>query len=83
MSITWDIKISSRPFIGKAVTTIAAINWILPAVGYVPDVYAIKISITNWPSQNIMPQDIELQLFALEADKIRQGFIEKNFDFCL
>jgi len=30
-----------------------------------------------------MPHDIELQLFAREADKICQGFVEKNFDLCL
>jgi hypothetical protein len=30
-----------------------------------------------------MSQDLELQLFALEADKICQGFVEKNFDLCL
>ncbi|HUS76514.1 MAG TPA: hypothetical protein VMY43_10975 [Methanothrix sp.] len=55
----------------------------MPAVIYVPDVYPFKISFTDRPSQNIMPQDLELQLFALEADKICQRFIEKNFDFCL
>jgi hypothetical protein len=30
-----------------------------------------------------MPHDIELQLFAREADKICHGFVEKNFELCL
>ncbi|MDD4162245.1 MAG: hypothetical protein PHW87_07170 [Methanothrix sp.] len=47
------------------------------------NVYPIKISFTYRPIQNIMPQYLELQLFALEEDKIGQGLIEKNFDICL
>jgi len=83
LSIAWCIEVSSRPFAGKAVAAIAAINWILPAVVYIPNVYPIKISFTYWPIQNIMSNDIELQLFAREADKICQRFVEKNFDLCL
>jgi hypothetical protein len=82
LSIAWDI-VSSRPFPGKVVATIAAINWILPAVVYLPNVNLIKISFTYRPSQNITSQYLELQLFSLEVDKICQRFIEKNFDLCL